>query len=352
MKAIGLGKSQRAVLYVDIGNPEMTDTELSRIVGISPGRISTIRSQLIHDGFYHEIKIPSLDRLGFEGLGIVIAEPRNPRFAEDEQNRLLIQSFGRNPNVIYAIESGGILIFITAFPRLSSFEAFSDEVFELCCKLGETDCQTIVASFPLDISKIHSFWDFSSLLHEKFASHIPPPKKSVSYGSITPDVKMDTEDLRILDLMLKNPIANDADIAKSMGVSLSTFRRIKERILSNGFCRRAFVPEISKLGFELCVFSLLRLNPCRSRIGEVDHIRSLVSPWPFLLTSRKSMAFIGYCFSDYTTYSRFSSKVLSDLKRNSIHLDVIRMLPFPTASMNEIKPLDFSGILTPLLGSE
>ena len=139
MKATALGKSQKAVLYADIGHPELTDAELSHIVGISPGRISTIRSQLIHDGFYHEIKIPSLDLLDFEGFGIVVAQPRDPHLSDDEKKRQLIDSTGKHPNVIFSAESGGSIIFITAFPRLSMFEAFSDEIFEVCCRLGEEE---------------------------------------------------------------------------------------------------------------------------------------------------------------------------------------------------------------------
>ena len=351
MKAASLGRSQKAVLYADISHPELTDAELSRFVGISPGRISTIRSQLVHDGFYREIKIPSLDLLGFEGVGFIVIQPRDPRISEDDKKRQLIDTAGKHPNVIYSLEIGGSIILITAFPRLSMLEAFADEVFELCCKLGETDCRIISESFPLDISKIHSLWDFGSLLHDKFELHLPPPKKSFSYGRRPPHHSLEVDDLKILDLMIKAPVANDADLAKTAGVSLSTFRRMKEKIMDVGLCRRAFVPEISKLGFELCIFSLLKLNPCRSLIGEVDHIRNLVTPWPFLMFTRKSMAFIGHCFADYTTYSKFASKVLSELKKGAIHLDVIQTITGSTASMRQIKPFSFSGILAPLIPS-
>lgn len=351
MKAISLGRSQKAVLYADISHPELTDAELSRFVGISPGRISTIRSQLVHDGFYREIKIPSLDLLGFEGVGFIIIQPKDPRVSEDEKKRHLIDTAAKHPNVIYSVEIGESIVLITAFPKLSMLEAFADEVFEMCCKLGEADCKIVSESFPLDISKIHSLWDFGSLLHERFELHLPPPKKSFSYGKRAIHVPIELDDLRILDLMIKSPVANDADLAKTAGVSLSTFRRAKNKIIGAGLCRRAFVPEISKLGFELCVFSLLKLNPCRSLIGEVDHIRNLVTPWPFLMFTRKSMAFIGHCFADYTTYSKFASKVLSELKKGAIHMDVIQTITGSTASMRQIKPLNFSGILSPLLSS-
>lgn len=351
MKATSLGRSQKAVLYADISHPELTDAELSRFVGISPGRISTIRSQLVHDGFYREIKIPSLDLLGFEGVGFIVIQPKDPRISEDDKKRQLIDTAGKHPNVIFSLEIGGSIIMITAFPKLSMLEAFADEVFEVCCKLGEADCRIISESFPLDISKIHSLWDFGSLLHDRFELHLPPPKKSISYGRQAPYHTIELDDLKILDLMIKAPVANDADLAKSAGVSLSTFRRMKEKIMNVGLCRRAFVPEISKLGFELCVFSLLKLNPCRSLIGEVDHIRNLVAPWPFLMFTRKSMAFIGHCFADYTTYSKFASKVLSELKKGAIHLDVIQTITGSTASMRQIKPLSFSGVLTPLIPS-
>ena len=349
MKAMSLGKSQKAVLYADISHPEMTDAELSRLVGISPGRISTIRSKLVHDGFYREIKIPSLDLLGFEGVGFIIIQLRDPHISEDEKKRQLIDNAGKHPNVIFSAEIGDSIVLITAFPRLSMLEVFADEIFEVCCRLGEQDCRIISESFPLDSSRIHSLWDFSSLLHERFELHLPLPKKSYSYGRRAPQQPVDLDDLKILDLMIKAPVANDADLAKSAGVSLSTFRRMKEKIMDSGLCRRAFVPEISKLGFELCVFSLLKLNPCRSLIGEVDHIRGLVTPWPFLMFTRKSMAFIGHCFTDYTTYTRFSSKVLSELRKNSIHFDVIQTVAGSTASMRQIKPISFSGVLSPLI---
>jgi hypothetical protein len=352
MKVTLLGKSQKAVLYADVSHPELTDAELSRLVGISPGRISTIRSQLVRDGIYREIKIPSLDLLGFEGVGFIIIQPKDPHISEDEKKRQLIDSVGKHPNVIYSAETGGSIVLITAFPRLSMLEAFSDEVFEVCCKLGESDCRIISESFPLDISKIHSLWDFSSLLHDKFELHMPPPQKSYSYGRRLPHQQIDLDDLRMLDLMIRFPVANDVDLAKSAGVSLSTFRRMKEKIMDIGLCRRAFVPEISKLGFELCVFSLLKLNPCRSLIGEIDHIRGLVSPWPFLMFTRKSMAFVGHCFTDYTSYARFSSHVLSELKKKMIHLDVIETVAGSTVSMRQIKPLNFSGILSPLISTQ
>ncbi|MDH4123958.1 MAG: hypothetical protein OEV21_07750 [Thermoplasmata archaeon] len=349
MKATTLGKSQRAVLYADIGYPEKTDVGLSKIIGISPGRISTIRSQLIHDGYYHEIKIPSLDLLGYEGIGIVIAEPKIIHPSDRAGAQKIMGDVAQNPNILYAIENGEIILFVTAFPRLSQHEEFADQVFESCCRFSKEECDISITNFPLEHSKIYSFWDFSSLLYHRFNLHIIPPKESTSYGRNSKHVEFDMDDLRILDIMVRQPVANDADLAKLIGVSLSTFRRNKDRVMSNGLCKRAFVPDISKLGFELCVFSLLRLNPLRTRMGEIDHIRSLVSPLPFLMMSRKSMAFIGHCFSDYTSYTKYSANVLSELKKGLIHMDVLRTITCSTMNMREIKPLDFSGVLTPLL---
>ena len=349
MKATALGKSQKAVLYADIGHPELTDTELSKIVGISPGRISTIRSQLIHDGFYREIKLPSFDLLGFEGIGVISAEMSESYLLDIQAQKKMIDDLGKNPSLIYAVQNGDQLLFIAAFPKLTSFEAFSDDVFEVCCRISNNDCDVIVASFPMEISKIHSLWDFSSLLHDKFALNISQQRRMLSYGKVSHRPELSNDDVTILDMLLREPVANDINLAKKAGVSLSTFRRIKERIMSQGLCRRAFIPEVSSLGFELCVFSLLRLNPTRPKLGEVDHLRSLITPWPFLMMTRKSKAFIGYCFSDYTSYSKFSSSVLSDLKKESVHMDVIKTIYCSTASMREIKKLDFSGVLTPLL---
>ena len=164
-------------------------------------------------------------------------------------------------------------------------------------------------------------------------------------GKTIRDHDLSDEDMRALELMIRDPVGNDVDIAKKAGLGLSTFRRTKERIMSKSLCRRAFVPEITKMDFELVVFTLLKLNPSRNRSSDIDHIKSLVSPWPFILMSRKSKALIGHCFSNFTSYEKYSSRVLKDLKRGSIHLDTIQTISCSTASMREIKALDFSGII-------
>jgi len=347
MTNAALGKSQISVLYADVSYPELTDSELSKIAGISPGRISTIRSQLIRDGFYREMKIPSLDLLGFEGIGAVMLNLKEAHISDDPAHRKLVNDLCQTPGVMYAIESGDKLMVLCAFPRLSSFEEFADEAFEVGCAVSNIDCELDYASFPLDISKVYSFWDFSSLIQDSFSVHMPlPTKHAPQVAKRDTHVDLSADELRTLELMVQDPVGNDADLAARAELGLSTFRRTKERIMSQRLCMRAFVPNIQKMNFELIVFSLLKLNPCRSVEMDVDRIKSLVSPWPFILISRKSKALIGHCFSNYTSYERYSSRVLRDLKKGAVHLDAIHTISCATSTMKEIKPLDFSGIVS------
>lgn len=350
MSTSALGKSQISVLYADVAYPELTDAELSKIADISPGRISTIRSQLIREGYYREMKIPALDLLGFEGIGAVMLNLKEAHISDDISHRKMVDDLCRMPGVLYAVESGDQLMMLCAFLRLSTFESFTDEAFEIGCKVSNTDCEQIAASFPLEFSKVYSFWDFSSLIHDRFGIHMPLPNRhapSVGRAESHPDLSAD--EIRTLELMVQDPTGNDADLAARAGLGLSTFRRVKERIMSQKLCRRAFVPDISKMNFELIVFSLLQLNPCRSKSEDIDHIKSLVSPWPFILISRKSKALIGHCFSNYTSYEKYASRVLRDLKKGSVHLDIIHTISCSTASMKELKPLDFSGIISAMI---
>jgi len=350
MTTTALGKSQVSVLYADVSYPELTDAELSKIIGISPGRISTIRSQLIRERYYREVKIPALDLLGFEGIGAVMLNLRDAHIADDSSHRKTVNDLCRSPGVLYAVESGDQLMILTAFPRMASFEAFADEAFEVGCAVSDADCEQITASFPLSISHIYSFWDFSSLLHDRFAVNVPlPSRHTPAMGKPVRNPDLSEDEARVLELMIRDPVGNDADLATRAELGLSTFRRTKERIMSQSLCRRAFVPEISKMGFELVVFSLLRLNPCRSKSGDVDRIKSLVSPWPFILMSRKSKALIGHCFTNYTSYEKYSSRVLRELKKGSVHLDTIQTISCSTAGMKEIKPLDFSGLFPAMI---
>jgi len=350
MTTTALGKSQVSVLFADVAYPELTDAELSKIIGISPGRISTIRSQLIRERFYRELKIPALDLLGFDGFGVVMLNLREAHIADDSTHRKAVNELCQTPGVLYAMESGDQLMILTAFPRMTSFEAFSDEAFTVGCAISDADCEQISASFPLDISRIHSFWDFGSLIHDRFGVHVPlPGKHTPSMGKPNRNPDLSDDEIRVLDLMIRDPVGNDADLANRADLGLSTFRRTKERIMSQGICRRAFVPDISKMDFEIVVFSLLKLNPCRNRTEDVDRIKSLVSPWPFILMSRKSKALIGHCFSNYTSYERYSSRVLRELKKGSVHLDTIQTISCSTAGMKEIKPLDFSGAIAAMM---
>ena len=349
MSTSALGKSQISVLYADVSYPELTDAELSKIAGISPGRISTIRSQLIREGHYREMKIPALDLLGFEGIGAVMLNLKEAHISDDQSHMKMVDNLCKTPGVLYAVESGDQLIILSAFPRLSMFESFSDEAFEVGCKVSNADCEQISASFPLDFSKVYSFWDFSSVIHDRFSIHMPLPARhapTVGRPEGHPDLSVD--EIRTLELMVQDPTGNDANLAAKAELGLSTYRRVKERIMSQKLCRRAFVPDISKMNFELIVFSLLQLNPCRG-VVEIDQLKSLVSPWPFILVSRKSKALIGHCFSNYTNYERYSSRVLRDLKKGSVHLDTIQTMSFSTAAMKEIKPLDFSGIFSTMV---
>jgi len=347
MTIAALGKSQVSVLYADVAYPELTDAELSKIIGISPGRISTIRSQLIREKYYREIRIPALELLGFDGFGAVMLNLREAHIADESSHRKMVNDLCRTPGVLYAVESGDQLMILTAFPRMTSFEAFADEAFAVGCAVSDMDCEEISATFPLEISRIYSFWDFSSLIHDRFGVHVPLPAKHLpptGKPSKSPDLSDD--EMRALELMIREPTGSDADLAAKVGLGLSTFRRTKERIISQGLCKRAFVPEISRMDFELLVFSLLKLNPCRSRSEDVDNIKSLVSPWPFIMMSRKSRALIGHCFSNFTSYEKYSSRVLRELKKGSIHLDTIHTISFSTAGMKEIRPLDFSGVIS------
>jgi len=157
MATTALGKSSVSVLYADIAYPELTDSELSKIIGISPGRISTIRSQLIRGRYYREVKIPAFDLLGFDGFGAVMLNLKEAHISDGSSQRKAINDLCQTPGVLYAVESGDQIMILTAFPRMTSFEAFVDEASAVGHAVSDADCEEVSASFPLDISiSIHS----------------------------------------------------------------------------------------------------------------------------------------------------------------------------------------------------
>ncbi len=307
---VKLSEKEKLVFYGLVRWPQHTDAELGQRLGVSRSTVTAIRNRLECERLYAEVYAPDLERLGCEVFSALYGEFQPTamyrKYAKEIENE-----FG---NMFFMVSMGPHKVSFGASRTFTDMRENIEDYHDVHHQAGFlSEKKHAHVLFPLKLSTIHRFFDYSPLLKEHFGLKVEEEEDAArAYKKI----KLSRSEKDVLSALIRYPQASDGQLAEKAGLSRQTVGLVKKKLLDDGVVRKMRIPDVGKLGFELLAFTHLHKNP-KKRMEE----KMLDSPANVLKVSGNLEGVTLSVFRDYTDYLRGHGKILDYCRQKELLLE-------------------------------
>ncbi len=343
-----LSDNEKRVLHGLVRYTDMKDRELSDILGMKHSTVTTIKHRLAKEGYFSRKRIPYLQNLGCEMLGVTYAEfnPAVSAEARVERARERIEIYDE---LFYSVGETNYGFSLSFSKNYTNIEKISDIRTQLFAELGllEATFPTQMV-FPLETSDIVRFFDYSRLLARDFGIDDEDAESREEFVKGDP-ATLKTREKMVFYALVNYPDARDGTIAEKTGLSKHTISNIRRRLEKRGLISTITIPNLNKLGFEILCLGHTKYSPRTPfNSGTIDMSYIDTDSVMFLAAKR----FENFTLSIYKTYEDFkveNSALIRYLKENEMIADMPLIRLYSIKRMITIKDLVFGPFVKQLL---
>jgi len=193
------------------------------------------------------------------------------------------------------------------------------------------------------------FLDYAPALDHLFELDLHPKYEKIR---VRPSVKLTKNMAEVMYAMVKYPNASNIELAKELRLSRTTVTNIRNKLIKEGFIRKAIVPQLKKMGFELIALSHFRFVPgatVDTRQAAALYTRG--EPHSVLKISGDKETIAVRVFTDYTEESELLDRAAGLYHRHGFLLHdptVLRIIP----EMTKVFKFNFGPVTKELLKIE
>ena len=306
----GLTKNERKVLYGLVKHPTLNDRKLAEKTKVKHSTITAIRRRLHQEGYFKTVRIPSVNRLGYE-LSVVGYGRYNPSASEDLRKRFVDAMTKENKGLYYFLTSPDFYVFLSAARDYTSFRRWNEALaYEFSDTKLFSDAERKTAIFPFGTSRHLRFFHFSRVLSLLFGF-----KEKVDVESLFRRVdsrRLTRKERTVLEGLVGHPELTDVALSEEINASRQVISSMKKRFERTGLVRTARIVDFKKLGFEILAFVHVRLSPRFPLKSRLDGLQRTVQELPnFLMLAGNLETMLSGPFRNYDAYFKARKEVLS-----------------------------------------
>ncbi|MFQ5909815.1 MAG: MarR family transcriptional regulator [Thermoplasmata archaeon] len=255
----GLTRNERRVLYGLVKYPALNDRKLSEKTKVKHSTITAIRRRLHQAGYFKTVKIPAVNRLGYE-LTVMGYGRYNPSASRDLRNRFVDALKKENEGLYYLLMSPDFYFFVSAARNYTSSRRWLETLefsFAGTKLFGNSDRTSVI--FPFEITKQVRFFDFSRALgmlfdiDERVKSDAPFPKVDVR--------RLTKKEKGVLKGLVEHPELTDVALSEKIDASRQVISSMKKKFERSGLIRTTRVVDLQMLGYEIYVLAHVKFHP-------------------------------------------------------------------------------------------
>ncbi len=340
---IDLSQNEARVLHSLIKYADKSDQIIHQSINMKKSTFSSIKTRLSEQGYYRKYYIPNFPKIGFELLLVMFGELN--RFSSYEERIRVagdtVRSFDEDFHVVSGDNKAfNLSISINYTDYIKNIQRFL-ELYQLNNFLSKKGMNFAV--YPFEISRIHSFMDYESLIAKLFGfssetydtRRIFEPKK-------VSKVKLTRAERKVLAGLIKYPEESDTLIAKNIAVSRNTVANAKRKFLSKRICFPRVVPNLEKLGLKVLNFTYRKFNSTMKesdRILGIEKVRTLFTPH-FFISSDLDGFFIS-AHRSMDEYRAANDELMEFYEKSEYLLDEPISYQMNIETVHKIKEFDF-----------
>jgi DNA-binding MarR family transcriptional regulator len=359
----GLTEKEQLVLYGIVKFPDFSDRELARKIDVNASTIATIRNKLKNSNYYNIIRIPNLKSLNYESM--VISYDRISYLAPTTSPFKIIKNISNKVmNYFYMVSITDAWLGVAFTKNMVETQLIQEAIAEIKYKSNLSIRTTYNEIFPLNISTINNFFDYSYLLEQEFGIQIETPRNEFGL-KLESDKKNQKNNLKIKNgfknftsiekqvflLLIQNPDLSDHAIAKNTSFSSSTVNAINKRLTKKGLIRKFIIPNLGKIGFELMASTHLKFIPTSTESSRKKIADNIRKKYPnIFMISNKTNEIIFTIHKNFSEYQKVNEEIVNMYRENDHLMEDPNTIIFPLKEMNFIRYHYYQPILKTILG--
>ena len=306
----GLTKNERKVLFGLVKYPTLNDRQLAEKTEVKHSTITAIRRRLHQEGYFKTVRIPSVNRLGYE-FSVVGYGRYNPSASENLKKSFVKAMTKENKGLYYFLTSPDFYVFLSAARDYTSFQRWNETVaYEFSDTELFGDVERKTAIFPFGVSRHLRFFHFSRALSLLFDLN-----EKVDVESIFRRVdsrRLTKKERAVLEGLVKHPELTDVALSEEVNASRQVISSMKKRFEKESLVRTARIVDFKKLGYEILAFVHVNLSPRFPLKSRLDGLQKTVQLLPnFLMIAGNLETVLLSPSQNYDAYFKARKEVLS-----------------------------------------
>ncbi len=346
-----LTKNEKKVLSGTCANPQITDSELSKLLQVKLSTLTSIKRRLAAEGYYRPLIFPLPNRLGCELLAIIYMQfnPVIPLKQRMETTKRTIEVFDEIFFSVGEEEKGFSISLSQNYTNIGRINEIRTETFGKLGLLEKEYPHEVI--FPFETSHIHRFFDFAPFLQQLFK--LDDSKKI----SMTPElfrkistVEFSPKEKKVYSALVEHPTATTQQIGDLVGLSRHTVARMKKNFFEDGLLQTLILPNLKKLGIEILTFSHISFN--LNNAPSTQELSILNTSSTIFFASRKFEAVLLSAYQTYQDYKEDEMNKIRYLKEHNLFSHPPFISTYMFERMEVIKDFDFSPLVRKILRND
>ncbi len=346
---MNLSKNEKLVLWGLVAYPDLNDMELADKLEMKYSTLCTVRKRLQDGDYYRTVRIPVLQKLGAEMMGVIYTV-FNPAISVQERARITTKAIEISEELFYSVgetHKGFSLSLASAYSDLSAINETRIETFAKAGLLDQKHPTEVL--FPFPMTAIPRFFDFAPLLAKALDIQdrgIPVTGFDSEVGMI----ELSNVEKRVMLALVEKPDMSEKDLAADLGMSRYTFSRARKTLESDGLLIKKRIPNLMKLGFKVMTISHLMFNLKKPFDANLLSKGILQNPGTILLAAKKFECISVSVYMEYEDYREEHTRDLQYLRENNYLIDVPNTAKYMIPSMVVMKDMVFGPMVRKILG--
>jgi len=338
---------EKLVFYGLVRWPDLTDDELGKKIDVKRSTVTTIRNKLTKEKLYTKHYVPHLGKLGCELL-VARYGDFNPLTPWSQRE----QYTSREPELFYRISTDTSRVSLVAAENFTEVKKYLETAARRHASHGFlTKGGVKHVYYPLGLSKIILFFDFAPLLNKHFKLGFNEDGEIDTKFRKPNPVKLSNTEKKILYTLVQNPTLSDKDISKKLSLTYQNVHTIRNTITSKGLLKTVIFPDLSRLGFELIVFTHAEMNPEASidkRANQAKEVKKEGSQ--YVIVSGNMESIMLSAFKNYTDFERTHEKLIRSYSEANLLASDPLIKFYPLHDIQNHMKLKYAPLVKKILG--
>jgi len=345
-----LTKNEKKVLSGICRYPQITDSELSKILQVKLSTLTSIKRRLTAQGYYRLLTFPLPNRLGCELLAVIYMQfnPVIPLRQRMETTKRTIEVFDEIFFSVGEEEKGFSISLSQNYTNIGRINEIRTETFGKLGLLEKEYPHEVI--FPFETSHIHRFFDFAPFLQNSFKlddnkkiSTTPELFRKISSVEFSPKEK------KVYSAFVAHPTATTQQIGDQVNLSRHTVARMKKNFFEDGLLQTLILPNLKMLRVEILTFTHIRFN--LNKAPSTQELSVLNTPSTIFFASRKFEAVLLSAYQNFQDYKEDEMNKIRYLKEHNLFSQPPFISTYMFERMEVIKDFDFSPLVRKILSN-